>query len=638
MTLDLRSLNANQRLAVEWEESPLLVLAGPGSGKTRVLTIRVARLILGSQGKHFRVLGLTFTNKAAAEMRQRMEELVPDCRDRTLLTTFHSFCADILRQHGSHFGIKPDFVILNQDSDREAVLSDAIKAVSHDDVEPAKSDIKLLPVIDRFLSNAITEKQVSHLVKDENLGRKLSLLYSEYRRQLIANNRLDFSSLLMVTLELLRDRPAIAKQVRTIYSHICVDEFQDTNLAQYLLLKSIVGGDPRNLFVVADDDQIIYQWNGASPERLKSLINDFNMNVVQLPANYRCPPEVVALANKLIRHNLSRMADKEPLLAAKMSNGMKVVRLQPPFATINEELEWVANDIAEKHVGQTGNCVLLARTRRLLGLAVKKLEDRGIKASLTIRRSEFTSAPFRWLHALLRLANSRSDREQLRRLCKSFFELEGIDLDVQEIMANAAMFNGDFLRSWFEFVRTREGVGQNTIALLQIGQKQIVDRLDVLGFNNSAFIWFEEQNKKLDPRILDGFSDYTDEKAIWDELQEGVVDKYGRDELTLNTFLQEFDLSEKSTPISEDAVRCLTVHSSKGLEFRHVYLVGLVEDELPSFQSIKKGDESLELQEERRNCFVAITRAQETLTLTYAKKYFGWGKTPSRFLAEMELI
>ena len=549
MTLNLESLNANQRLAVEWEESPLLVLAGPGSGKTRVLTMRVAKLILDSQGERFRVLGLTFTNKAAAEMRQRMEELVPDCRERTLLTTFHSFCADILRQHGSHAGIKPDFVILNQDSDREGVLADAIKVVSREGVDTEKSDIKLLPVIDRFLSNAVPETQVSHLVKDEDFGRKLSFLYSEYRRQLIANNRLDFSSLLMVTLDLLRDRPAIAKQIRTIYPHICVDEFQDTNLAQYLLLKMIVGSDPRNLLVVADDDQIIYQWNGASPERLESLRNDFKMNVVQLPANYRCPPEVVALANKLIRHNLSRMADKEPLLAVKTGEGKKVIHLQPPFATIDEELEWVANDIAEQHVGQTGNCVLLARTRRVLELAVKKIQNRGIKASLTIRKSEFTSAPFRWLHALLRLANARSDKEQLRRLCKSFFELEGIDLDIQEIVADAARFNGDFLRCWFETARIREGVEQNTLALLQKGQRQIVDRLDVLGFNNSAFLWFEEQNKKLDPRVIDGFADYADEKAIWDELQERVVAKYGRDELTLNTFLQEFDLSEKSTPI-----------------------------------------------------------------------------------------
>jgi len=637
MTLSLESLNANQRLAVEWNEGPLLVLAGPGSGKTRVLTMRVAKQIIDSPGKRFRVLGLTFTNKAAAEMRQRVEELVPDCRDRALLTTFHSFCADILRQHGNHVGIKPDFAILTQDSDREGVLYDVIKALSHKGIDIEENDIKLLPVIDRLLSNSVPEADVSRLIKDEDFAHKLSALYSEYRRQLIINNRLDFASLIMVTLELLGGRPAIAKQIRTIYSHICVDEFQDTNLAQYLLLKAIVGGDPKNLFVVADDDQIIYQWNGASPERLDSLRNDFMMSIVQLPANYRCPPEVVTLANKLIKQNISRTAGKESLLAIKTSTGTEVVRLRY-FDVIDDELDWVASDIAERHTGNSGQCVLLARTRRVLEFAVRKMHEKGVKASLAIRKGEFTSAPFRWLHALLRLANARSDREQLRRLCKSFFELEGVYLDVQELVAYATKFNGDFLRCWFESVRTREGVEQNTMRFLQAGQSQIVDRLDVFAFNKSAFLWFDEQNRKLNASIEEGFVDYKDEKAIWEELQHRVVAKYRRDELTLNTFLQEFDLSEKTVPIPPDAVLCLTIHGSKGLEFCHVYLIGLVEDELPSFQSIKKGDMSREMQEERRNCFVAITRAQDTLTLTYAKKYFGWVKTPSRFLKEMELI
>ena len=223
-------------------------------------------------------------------------------------------------------------------------------------------------------------------------------------------------------------------------------------------------------------------------------------------------------------------------------------------------------------------------------------------------------------------------------MCKAFFELEGVDLDVQELTAESAKFNGDLLRCWFQAAHAREGVAQNTLKLLETGLRQIVDRLDVLAFSKSTFIWFEEQNRKLDPSIEEGFADYTDEKAIWEELQQRVIAKYGRDELTLNTFLQEFDLSEKSAPIPPDAVLCLTIHSSKGLEFNHVYLAGLVEDELPSFQSIKKGDVSREMQEERRNCFVAITRAQETLTVTYAARYFGWPKRPSRFLNEMQLV
>ncbi|MHB8202077.1 MAG: ATP-dependent helicase [Desulfomonilaceae bacterium] len=636
MTLDLESLNFNQRLAVEWNNGPLLVLAGPGSGKTRVLTMRVAKLITESPCKRFRVLGLTFTNKAAAEMRQRVEDLVPACRDRVLLTTFHSFCADILRQHGSHVGIKPDFVILNQDSDREGVLLDAIATVKRSGIDTDESDVKLLPLIDRLLANAVPEAQVIRVVQDEDFTRKLSALYSEYRRQLITNNRLDFSSLLIVVHFLLVDKPAIAKQIRAIYSHICVDEFQDTNLAQYLVLKTIVGNDPQNVFVVADDDQIIYQWNGASPQRLQSLRDDFKMSVVQLPANYRCPPQVIVLANALIHHNLDRAADKEPLQAVKTGTSADAINVRN-FPTMDEELEWVAQDIAEQHGEDPGGCVVLARRRKVLERAVAQIQARGFKASLTIRKGEFTSAPLRWLHSILRLANARSEREQLRRTCKAFFELEGVDLDVQELSADAARIGGDLLRCWFETARARDTVEANTLKFLNTGQGQIVDRLDVLRFVKSAFAWFAEQESKLGTIAEEGFADFHEEKSIWEELQQRVVDKYGRNELTLNTFLQEFDLSEKSVPIPPDAVRCLTIHGSKGMEFRHVYLVALVEDELPSFQSLKKGERSREMQEERRNCFVAITRAQDTLTLTYASEYFGWGKKPSRFLQEMEL-
>jgi DNA helicase II / ATP-dependent DNA helicase PcrA len=637
MNLDFSSLNPNQLLAVEWSEGPLLVLAGPGSGKTRVLTMRVAKLILDSPDKRFRVLGLTFTNKAAGEMRQRVEELVPNCRERVLLTTFHSFCADILRQHGSHVGIKPDFVILNQDLDREGVLHDAIAAVSRNGIETDKNDMELLPIIDRLLSKAVHESQILRLFEDQSFAIKLSALYSEYRKQLISNNRLDFSSLLILAHDLLSEKVAIAKQIQTIYPNVCIDEFQDTNLVQYLILKKIVGENPTNLFVVADDDQIIYQWNGASPERLKSLRDDFKMSIIQLPANYRCPPEVIVLANRLILYNLERAPNKEPLYAIKTNYSPDVVRVQF-FPSMEDELAWIANDIVKKHGDETGNCAILARTRRVLESAMNKLNEKGIKASLTIRKSEFTSAPLRWLHAVLRLANARSDREQLRRVCKAFYELEGINIDVQEIIADSARIGGDLLRCWFETSRGREGVEENTLKFLQAEQRQIVDRLEVLGFINSSFAWFADQENKLGQHDEEGFTDFYEEKVTWEEIQKRIIEKYGRSELTLNTFLQEFDLSEKSAPIPDDAVRCLTIHSSKGMEFRHVYLMALVEDQLPSFQSIKKGKNSREMQEERRNCFVAITRAQETLTLTYAKNYFGWGKSPSRFLKEMELI
>lgn len=237
MNLEIDELNENQKQAVEWSGGPLLILAGPGSGKTRVLTKRIAKLLLESPEQRFRILGLTFTNKAASEMRTRIDDMVSQGRERVKLTTFHAFSADILRQHGSHITIQPDFGIVNQEADREAYLLDAIKAVQMHHQEIHESDIRLLPVIDKLLANCVSQEKILGMFADKKVGAKLSLLYPEYRRQLLENNRLDFPLLLCCVLELLTTFPAIAKHIRTVYTHVCVDEFQDTNRVQYHILR-----------------------------------------------------------------------------------------------------------------------------------------------------------------------------------------------------------------------------------------------------------------------------------------------------------------------------------------------------------------------------------------------------------------
>ncbi len=634
MNSDLPFVNDSQRAAIEWSNGPLLVLAGPGSGKTLVLTQRIARLLGESSTRRFRILALTFTNKAAAEMRTRVLSLVPNDEGRVLLTTFHSFAAELLRQHGSHLGLKPDFAILNQEEDRIAVLQDAIRVLRVGRADIADEDIKYLSIIDRLLARCVGEDQIAGLVAKADLADKLTALYTEYRRQLIDNNRLDFASLLFYTEQLLREQPMIARQLRITYPYVCVDEFQDTNLAQYRLLRALVGDDFPNLFVVADDDQIIYQWNGASPERLRSLRDDYKMTVIQLPANYRCPPEVIQLANHLIEHNRNRVAEKQPLYATKVSEA-DPIRVHS-LGTESEEAAWVAEDIRQNRVGETGECVVLARRRRLLDLVMLALESHGVKAASGVRKNEFVSAPLRWLHATLRLANARSDREQVRRLCGAFYELCGVATEAEEIIAFAPAHGNDYLRTWLQTVRKAPDLPTPTTTMLAAMEDEIVDRLEVLRFCQTGFVWIDalaqgEQAARLHP-------DYAEEKQTWVNLQQQVVHKYRAGSVTLNLFLQEFDLAEKSTPAPPDAVRCMTIHSAKGMEFEHVYLVGLVEDELPAFRAIQKGPSSREMEEERRSCFVAITRARRTLTLTYATRYFGWPKKASRFLEEMGLL
>jgi DNA helicase-2/ATP-dependent DNA helicase PcrA len=638
MALDLHTLNENQLAAVQWQEGPLLVLAGPGSGKTRVLTFRIARLIESSPGKHFKILGLTFTNKAAAEMRERIEILVPDASERTQLTTFHSFAADILRQHGHHLGLRPDFTLLSQDTDRHSLLDEAIADVDLSQSRLNVTGERLLPLVNRLIENDIAPDMAADALSRGSLDEPetLAAIYAKYRSLMIANNTLDFAGLIAEALNLLRSRSGVQRQIQRVYAYICVDEFQDTNLTQAKILQLLVNPTTKNLFVVADDDQIIYQWNGASPERLWALRREFDMQLLQLPQNYRCPPAVVELANKLIAHNFSRSSEKMALVAHKITVSGDMIRVRQ-FDVVEEETAWIASDIAARPAPARSRCVILARTRKLLDLAVEALTASGLPGFLAIRKTEFESASLRWLHAVLRLANAPSSREQLSRVCKSFYSLEGINIAASDVVAHASAGDGNYLRGWADVVLAREGLSSDARILVKDLISKLVDRLDFWAFLKDAFAWLDGlPDTKPDP---DGvFNEYHEEKATWDDLVGDVCAQYGRPEVTLHLLLQELDLRSKSPPPPMNGIPCYTIHSAKGMEFDHVYVMGLVEDQLPSWAAIKKGDDSRDMQEERRNCFVAITRSQETLTLTYSRRVSGWAKNPSRFLREMQLI
>lgn len=637
MSIELQSLNDSQRAAVDWQDGPLLVLAGPGSGKTGVLTYRIARLIEDTPRARFRVLGITFTNKAATEMRTRIDSLLSMGRDRATLTTFHAFAAEILRQHGSHVGLKPDFTILAEQADREAVLQDAIRSVAREDDDFAPRASHVLPVVNRMLDECITPEHATRWLASQRHAREIATVYAEYRRRLIAGNQMDFGSLLALAVHLLETKPVLAKQIQRVYSYVCVDECQDTNSAQYRLLLQLVPDVHPNLFVVADDDQVIYQWNGANPARLQDLRKRFDMKVIQLPENYRCPPEVVALANKLIEHNTDRPVDKQPLLAHKPLSGTARIAFER-FESFDDEQQWIAQRLAALTAEDRAHTVILARRKKLLEDTVATLIERQVPAYIAIRRNEFLSAPYRWLHASLRLANAPQDREQLRRLTKAFYDLEGVNLESENVIAAAAVEQLGLLRVAIEIAQRREGLEDVTRTMLVAATRHLVDRLDYWAFVKSAHEWFTALQQRRRTQLDEAFAEFDDERQIWDALRSEIATHCELADLSLHNFLQELDLRAKEKPAPKDAVRCLTIAASKGMEFRHVFLIGLVEDELPSFHAKKKGGSSEEMHEERRNCFVAITRAEETLTLTFADTYYGWTKEPSRFLADMDLI
>lgn len=307
------------------------------------------------------------------------------------------------------------------------------------------------------------------------------------------------------------------------------------------------------------------------------------------------------------------------------------------FDDLEEEADWVASDIKEREKSTWGKCAVLARTRRLLEQMVVALANREVPGYLAMRKDEFVCPALQWIHATLRLANARQDREQLRRVCKAFYTLEGVELNVRDIIAAAAAEEGDYLRAWRKAALESGDIAPKTKTLLSRSVQKLADQLDFWTFIEDSFKWFDGLSE-TSPEAEESFLEYKDEKAAWEELVKEIVGQYGRDQVTLHVLLQELDLRSKTQSPPKNAVRCFTIHGAKGMEFDHVYLIGLVEDQLPSWAAIKKGDKSREMQEERRNCFVAITRTQETLSMTYSKKVFGWAKGTSRFLKEMGLV
>ncbi len=633
-------LSAIQQEAAKWDKGPLLVLAGPGSGKTRVLTCRIARILDSSRDMNFRILGLTFTNKAADEMRSRLTNFVPGQEGRLSLGTFHSFCADVLRQHGTHLNINPNFSIYSQENDLQAVLDKAVEEAKKRSDLVSNLDKKTLPVIQRLKSLLVLPENCHEAFAREELGERMAIVYPAYEAELAKKNSLDFNSLIFWAYQLFTKFPAFAKRYRTVYPYICIDEFQDTNHAQYSLIRALTGDQYENLFIVADDDQIIYQWNGASHKRLEEFVNDYSPKIIQLPMNYRCPLEVVELANNLIRHNFLRAASKKPLEAFRTSQGEGIVRLLKPFSDLETEALGIAKDIKKYHSNHLGSVVVLARGRKLLDVVERALRNFGLPAVISQRKDEFESTPFVWLHSILRLANDRQNYRSLEAICGTFYQLTQIEVDPEDVLAQAQATDLGYLQHWIKLVREKITDASLREVVAQISHC-LGEGRDFRTFSKFALNWFnkliqDEQQIGIDP-TTEVFTRYEEERIVWENLTREITLSLG-DEITLEAFLQELQMHSKEPMPKPNTVILMTIHGAKGKEFEHVYLIGLVEDELPSFQSKRKGDRSPEMEEERRNCFVAITRTIKTLTLSYAERYRGWPKKPSRFLFEMGLL
>lgn len=574
-------------------------------------------------------------------MKQRVELYVPDQNHRVFIGTFHSFCAQILRQHGSHVGIKPDFEIYSLDNDLSALLDKAVEEAKKKSNLIGDTEKQALSVIKRLKAQLILPEKSKDVFRRTEDGEKYSILYQEYEKQLQKRNALDFNSLILKTYELFSKFPTFAHRYQTVYKYICVDEFQDTNLAQYKLLKSITGSKFRNLFTVADDDQIIYQWNGASHKRIKEFIQDYSAEVIQLPVNYRCPNRIVQIANNLIQHNFSRESYKKPIKSGRTESNQMVVRVLNGFPNELKEADEIVADIQKNHQNKLGTVAVLARTWRILESVRERMEQLHIPNVFLQRKDNFESAPFIFLHSMLMLANNRQDYESLDKVCGSFAQITGITVQPEDVKQQAIISNNDYLRNWLEHVRQSQE-SKTPHQILDHVDEFLIVSFQYQKFCQASMLWFENIVNDDIHGISNEFHGelfigYSEEQEIWNALCQEIRSTLGR-EIPLEMFLQELKMRSKVPIPNDSTVQLITIHSSKGKEFKHVYLIGMVESVLPSYQSVKKGDTSLELEEERRNCFVAITRASETLTLTFADSYNKWKKQPSRFLYEMGLL
>lgn len=626
-------LNHGQCKAVEWNEGPLLVLAGPGSGKTLVLTRRVARLIEDSPQGRFGILGLTFTTQAADQMRSRVTKMLGRNSRRTRLTTFHSFAASVLRQHGSHLGLRPNFGQLSE-ADRIGALSRVMR--QHDFGRVPTNDDgarRILRTIDYLYREAYDWKDADSPAPLRSAAKEWAVpLYSAYVKSLVQHNYLDYGGLLACCVQLFRERPRIAQFYRNVYRFACVDEYQDTNRAQDLILRAMYPDRTSNLFVVADDDQTIFQWNGADPRRIWEMRKHYRMTVVQLPESFRCPRRVVDVANSLIRRGSQRMVAKEPMTASPWQATGTVVDRR--FENHDDEVSWVAQDIA-KRSGSPSDCVVLARNKRLAESAGDALEHAGLKPYLGVRKDDFASPLVGFAHAALKLANAPNDSGQLQRLCDAFACLTDERVRGADAEAESGADGRSLLRG---FADAAVEIGVSAQALLRLVRRHLLDTLDHNAFVDAVFQWQRSPGDTFE-RIAD--EDEETEKQTWRRIEHQARARVDSAP-TLTQLLHEFDLRSKTSPPDDGQTQCLTIHGAKGKEFEHVYVIGLAEGELPSYYATRLDSDSDEgvraIDEERRSCFVAITRARSSVTLTYADSYFGWPREPSRFLTDMGLI
>lgn len=630
--MDLSLLNEEQRSAVTTTEGPLLILAGAGSGKTRVLTHRIAYLIEDRQVAPWNILALTFTNKAAREMRERVNGLISYSADKVLLATFHGFCARLLSMEIDKLGYDKAFIIYD-DYDQQVLIGHIIKDLCLDEKTYSK----------RMLSAIFSEAKNSSLNPSEYLDQSgqpmpVRQAFRLYQERLRASNSLDFDDLLLKVIELFEKFPEVLDSYRERYKYILVDEYQDTNLAQYHIV-SLLAKNHRNICVVGDDDQSIYGWRGADIRNILEFEKDFpGAIVIRLEQNYRSTDKILEAANCVISNNYGR---KSKTLWTDRKNGEDIEVYCADDE--REEAAFICGKIARevRYGGKYNDFAILYRTHAQSRIIEMLLQSYSIPYKVYGGVSFFQRAEVKDILCYLRLFENPSDNEAFLRIVNVPKRKIGA-ASLLELTKSAQAKGIPLLSAALDSVDLPKSVAEKlkafTTPIMELYSK----------YGSIPLLTFTEE--LLDKIQYDAYL-LEDKKDTYETRREAVMEllgyikefeaSYTDEGDILQAFINNIALFSNADQVDEHngCVNLMTLHSAKGLEFPTVFLCGLEDRLFPSSKSLYEPNK---LEEERRLCYVGITRAMDKLYITYARQRTMYGQTeatvPSRFLKELETV
>jgi len=639
---DLSGLNPPQRDAVQTLSGPLLILAGAGTGKTRVITYRMINLIANGVPAN-RILSVTFTNKAAKEMRERtMKLLGRHVKLKPLVTTFHAWCVRVLREDIETLGYPRQFTIYDR-SDQESTARRALRDIRVGEKSLRPGD--LVNRISRWKMAGITEDQAGEYIESD-FDSLAAMGYRKYQQTLRGSGAVDFDDLLLLTVRLLQTDDVIRRKHQSRFDHVQIDEYQDTNGVQFDLMSHLVS-EHKNICVVGDDDQSIYGWRGAEVEHILNFSSRFpGTKTVRLESNYRCTGQIIEFANRLVRHNRDRHAKK---LIAHKHQGAAVRMLA--FEDETTEAEHVVGEIqylvSELGV-RPGDFAILFRTNEQPRLFETEMRRLNVPYRLSGGQSFFDRKEIRDVLAYLKILASPIDESSLLRIINT--PTRGIGTSTTEKLVAMAVDRGVPLWKVIPEASQSTTIPAKALtavtvfrSLLNRYRTEILDRPHQMADITRRLLKEINYDSEINRQYKEE-AQQEQRRAVVEDLVNSMGQYIERESNpTLVSFLETTALMDRDEDPTENEnvnqVSLMTLHSAKGLEFPRVYLVGMEENLLPHKRSVESGLEK-EISEERRLAYVGVTRAMDHLTLTRAKSRMKWGKRrealASRFLFEMQ--